>query len=354
MKYKKENLLTKIAQNSAFEVDKHESYTGEHSQKVTLYSANIANYFKTPLSDREKKIITVSASLHDIGKLDWPIEVINATKFTPQQREKYQFMHPIDGERRVRQLLGIKVAKFFLTPFWTEQPLLEYRDEICRNVRCHHERIDGTGYPDGLKGKEIPLASRIIAVADTFQAITSPRSYQRERTPGEAIEIIREERGKQLDEDAVDAMIRFYESESSKTSHDIGNQTLPMKAQRSNWIDEILKKSAEGANEQEIRDWLHENTIKSEEQREKMIAFAFNKPYKPDPTFERSNLTKGAVGVTPHADSWTVIVDKVKGKYHATDLVCIQIPPKKEEFWQIHNIKGKTYNLKRCKKTKKR
>ncbi len=82
--------------------------------------------------------------------------------------------------------------------------------ELTAMVRHHHERLDGTGYPDGLSGEEIPLGARIIAVADTFDAITSTRPYRPARTHEAAMEILEEEAGPRLDPAGVRALQAYY------------------------------------------------------------------------------------------------------------------------------------------------
>jgi HD-GYP domain-containing protein (c-di-GMP phosphodiesterase class II) len=83
---------------------------------------------------------------------------------------------------------------------------------LCREIALsHHERYDGSGYPHGLKGEEIPLSARIVAVADTYDALTSDRCYQPERPHAEAAEIITQERGAQFHPDVVDAFLRIQD-----------------------------------------------------------------------------------------------------------------------------------------------
>ena len=77
-------------------------------------------------------------------------------------------------------------------------------------VRHHHERLDGTGYPDGLEGDEIPLGARIIAVADTFDAVTSTRPYRPPMTHRRALEILEQEAGTRLDAGVVEAFCAYY------------------------------------------------------------------------------------------------------------------------------------------------
>ena len=120
-----------------------------------------------------------AAELHDIGKLAIPDQILE--KPGPLTPREWDFMHqhPIIGERIL-----------------TAAPALR---SVAKLVRASHERWDGTGYPDGLAGSEIPLGARIIAVCDAFEAITSDRVYQRARTPAEAISELRRGSGTQFD-----------------------------------------------------------------------------------------------------------------------------------------------------------
>ncbi len=88
--------------------------------------------------------------------------------------------------------------------------------DISTVVRHHHERYDGQGYPDGLKGEAIPLEARIIAIADTYDAITSDRSYRKGRTPREAVQELRRIAGTQLDPELVNVFIKIFEGQSSQ------------------------------------------------------------------------------------------------------------------------------------------
>lgn len=85
---------------------------------------------------------------------------------------------------------------------------LEFLEVAYQIASCHHERWDGKGYPEGLKGEEIPLPARIMAVADTFDALTSPRIYKKEWSAAAAIEYVVQQRGKQFDPGVVDAFMK--------------------------------------------------------------------------------------------------------------------------------------------------
>lgn len=167
-------------------------YTHGHSRRVTRHSYMIAKTMGLPkyLVDR----IRVAAAVHDVGKIYTPKEVLH--KPDRLNDEEYDVIkeHPVRGAEMVAIL---------------EDP------EIVAMVRHHHERLDGKGYPDGLSGERIPIGARIIAVADTFDAITSTRPYRNASRHIRAIDILKRESGTQLDEAAVHAFLRYYSGRSS-------------------------------------------------------------------------------------------------------------------------------------------
>ncbi|WP_020611227.1 HD-GYP domain-containing protein [Sediminispirochaeta bajacaliforniensis] len=151
-------------------------YTYEHSWRVAALCEQIAKEMNVP----QKWIDTlhIAAHLHDIGKVGIPDFILNKPgKLLPYEYELIK-AHSIIGYQIVHKI-----------------PILQ---EIALYIRHHHERWDGKGYPDGLAGKEIPLGARIIAVADTFDAITTHRPYRSPRSLGEAFTEIKAAAGSQL------------------------------------------------------------------------------------------------------------------------------------------------------------
>ena len=166
-------------------VDAKDSYTKGHSNRVAAYSKEIARRMGKD-EDFQKKIYYMGI-LHDIGKIGIPDAIIN--KNGRLTSEEFMVIRTHPG-------IGADVLKNI-----TDMPTLYY------GARWHHERFDGTGYPDGLRGKDIPLEARIIAVADAYDAMTSKRSY-RDSLPQEKVrsEII-SGRGTQFDPVIADVML---------------------------------------------------------------------------------------------------------------------------------------------------
>jgi len=158
-------------------VNSKDRYTYGHSEKVAHYAAVLAR--AAGLSPEEVKKIKVAAFLHDLGKVDIPEEILNKPGLLSAAERELCRDHPVTGAHIVRQIKSL--------------------EEIAPLIRHHHERYDGRGYPDGLAGGAIPLGARIIALADSFDAMTTNRPYRRARTRQEAIQETRKEAGRQFD-----------------------------------------------------------------------------------------------------------------------------------------------------------
>ncbi len=167
-------------------VDARDTYTAGHSRRVAASAAVIAR--ELGLSGHELDVVEQAALLHDIGKIGVPDAVL--LKEGPLTAAEWVVMrsHPEEGARIIERL--------------------GYLDEAVPGIRHHHERLDGRGYPDGLLGDEVPLAARIIHVADALDAMTTKRLYREERSFEEALEEIRRGRGTDFCELCVDAFER--------------------------------------------------------------------------------------------------------------------------------------------------
>ena len=175
----------------------HDLFTGRHVQHTKHYVKIIATklrdfgYYTDVLTDETIHLYETAAFLHDIGKIHIPEGVLNKIgKFT---EEDYKVMktQPVEGKRLLEQLPKIGDGRF---------------NQIAIDMAfTHHEKWDGTGYPRGLKGKEIPLSGRIMAAADVMDALISKRLYKEQFTINEAIKIFNESTEKQFDPCIVEA-----------------------------------------------------------------------------------------------------------------------------------------------------
>lgn len=175
----------------------HDLFTGRHVQHTKQYVKIIATklrdlgYYQDILTDEIIHLYETAAFLHDIGKIHIPEGVLNKIgKFT---EDDYKVMktHPVEGKRLLEQLPKIGDGRF---------------NQIAIDMAfCHHEKWDGTGYPRGLKGDEIPLSARIMTAADVMDALISKRLYKEPFTIDEAIDIFNESTEKQFEPCIVEA-----------------------------------------------------------------------------------------------------------------------------------------------------
>jgi len=193
--YEKEHRLflhTSIALAAA--IDARDPYTAGHTERVTHYSLSIAEELKghKEIKDFDKFIehLHIAALLHDIGKIGIRDNILNKKRGLTEKERKIILKHPEIGATIL-------------------QPIREL-GEIINAVKCHQEKYDGSGYPQGLKGTRIPLMARIISIADTFDAMTTDRPYRKRRNVIEAVEEISKCSGTQFDPDAADAFLRAY------------------------------------------------------------------------------------------------------------------------------------------------
>jgi putative nucleotidyltransferase with HDIG domain len=162
-------------------------YTRNHSRRVARYASMIAERLGLPAEEVDR--IRTAAAVHDVGKVRTPIEVLHKPGRLTDEEYMIIKAHPVDGARLVEALGDERLTAI---------------------VRHHHERLDGRGYPSGLRGDEIPIGARIIAVADTFDAVTSARPYRPASPHRKALDILTKEAGTQLDADAVRAFRACY------------------------------------------------------------------------------------------------------------------------------------------------
>lgn len=179
------NYFFTVAQSLVRALEAKDPYTQGHSERVAHLSRKVA--LEMGVSPDQADLIWCVAELHDIGKLVIHENILNKKEKLDPEEWKILQEHPASGEKIL-------------------EPVLD--EELLRVIRSHHERVDGKGYPDGLKGDEIDLPSQIVSVADAYDAMTSIRSYRKPLDPEAALNEIKRARGTQFRSDVVSAFLR--------------------------------------------------------------------------------------------------------------------------------------------------
>jgi len=167
-------------------LEARDAYTCGHSLRVRRYCLRLAEALG--LGPRQRWRISLAAKLHDIGKVAIPRTILNKPgPLTDEERRVVQ-RHPVIGERLLLPVIGSRA--------------------VLAAVRGHHERLDGSGYPDGLAGSDIPLEARILAIGDCFDALTSSRAYRAPLPRTDALGVLRQAAGSQFDPVLVETFAR--------------------------------------------------------------------------------------------------------------------------------------------------
>lgn len=182
-------LQTTVVMAAAIEAKDH--YTSGHTSRVTEYALEIARKIsqknKKPNDPKFFEDVRIASLLHDIGKIGVPEAILNKEGPLNEEERKVINGHPA---------IGVNIL----------QPIQEL-ETVILGVKYHHERFDGKGYPEGLKGGQIPIIAAIISVADAFDAMISDRPYRKGFPKEKAIDIIKQENGKQFDPQIVSAFL---------------------------------------------------------------------------------------------------------------------------------------------------
>jgi putative nucleotidyltransferase with HDIG domain len=178
-------------------IDPH--FTHDHVVRSVEHATKILAKLREggmQLNEADEEVLLAGILLHDIGKIFTPKEILY--KPGPLTDAEWEIMrrHPVDGAEILERIVGLK--------------------EMARNVRHHHERYDGTGYPDGLKGEEIPIGARIASVVDAFDAMISDRPYRKGMSVEKAIEELVRCRGTQFDPTVIDCVVALYRENKIK------------------------------------------------------------------------------------------------------------------------------------------
>jgi putative two-component system response regulator len=181
-----QELFLQGVQMLARALEAKDAYTRGHSIRVSQYA--VATASRMGFEGDSLDGIRLGGELHDIGKIGTREAVLHKAGSLTDEEFRQITEHPLLGER-------------MLSPLAHESP------DVLRIVRSHHERLDGRGFPDGLRGEKIPIEARIVAVADAFDAMTTRRPYRESRSPAEAMAELRRVAGSQLDPAAVEAFV---------------------------------------------------------------------------------------------------------------------------------------------------
>ncbi|MGF7186087.1 HD-GYP domain-containing protein (c-di-GMP phosphodiesterase class II) [Desulfitispora alkaliphila] len=185
----KEKLLLLHIEALVRTLEAKDEYTCGHSERVAEYAIKIAKHIN--LAEEEINNIRLAASLHDLGKIGIKDDILNKNGPLTQEEFNTIKLHPNIGAKILQPIAPVK-------------QLIPY-------IQHHHERYNGTGYPDGLSGDEIPLGAKIIAIADTYDAMTSDRPYRKALSEEVALKEIEKNSGTQFDPKLVEAWLELQD-----------------------------------------------------------------------------------------------------------------------------------------------
>jgi HD-GYP domain-containing protein (c-di-GMP phosphodiesterase class II) len=191
--------LKSILKALAASIDARDPFTSGHSEKVTEYALGICQEMNIPADYSE--IVGVAASLHDYGKIGISDDLLKKEGSLTEDEYEVIKTHSVKTRKILEQV-------DFQGPY----------SQIPAIAEAHHEKLDGSGYPRGLKGHDIPIGSRIIAVADFFEAITAKRLYREPIPVPEAIEMLRRESDIHFSREIVEAFINYYSTKNNLTA----------------------------------------------------------------------------------------------------------------------------------------
>ncbi|NOR15207.1 MAG: response regulator, partial [Candidatus Aminicenantes bacterium] len=189
------SLYLSTVKSLASAIDAKDEYTRHHSTRVTEYSLKIAR--SMGFSESELEDLELAGLLHDVGKIAVPESILNKPGRLTDEEFASIKEHPVRGENILK-------------------PVIELKD-ISKVVRAHHEKYDGNGYPDGLKGREIPLGARIMSIADAYDSITSERPYRKASSHRRAVKEIISCSGTQFDPEVVEHFLEVSSTFAEET-----------------------------------------------------------------------------------------------------------------------------------------
>src|SRR5688572_3528462 len=193
-----EKLFFDVMKAIASLIDAKDGYTHKHSERVAAFGVRLAKHLGFDSDSRA--VVELSGLLHDVGKIGVPDAILNKPGKLTDEEFTQMRLHPVHGARILSQIQSERVVN------------------ILPGVKYHHERWDGKGYPEGLKGEEIPLLGRVLGVADFLDALTSDRSYRKGLPLEEALNMVKDLEGQAFDPVVVKAAVEL---------HDRGELALP-------------------------------------------------------------------------------------------------------------------------------
>jgi HD-GYP domain-containing protein (c-di-GMP phosphodiesterase class II) len=186
-----ERLFLDVMKAIASIIDAKDGYTHKHSERVAAFGVRLARHLGFDADGRA--IVELSGLLHDVGKIGVPDAILNKPGKLTDAEFKEIRLHPLHGARILSNIQSDKVTN------------------LLPGVKYHHERWDGKGYPEGLKGEEIPLLGRVLGVADFLDAVTSDRTYRKGSTLEEALQMVKDLAGQAFDPAIVNAAVELHE-----------------------------------------------------------------------------------------------------------------------------------------------
>jgi putative nucleotidyltransferase with HDIG domain len=185
-----ERLLLDTVRAIAATIDAKDGYTHRHSERVALLASRIAA--EMGLSADKQEVAELSALLHDVGKIAVPDSILNKPGRLTQEEFAEMRKHPVHGAQILANIQSPLVAA------------------VLPGVRYHHEKWDGSGYPEGLRGDAIPLLGRLLGVADFLDALTSVRTYHAAKSIDEVVQLIADNAGVHFDPEIAEAVVRLH------------------------------------------------------------------------------------------------------------------------------------------------
>jgi HD-GYP domain-containing protein (c-di-GMP phosphodiesterase class II) len=186
-----EKLFLDVMKAIAAIIDAKDGYTHRHSERVAAFAVRLAQQLGWSAEDQH--VLELSALLHDVGKIGVPDAILNKPGELTDEEFSEMRRHPGHGAAILANIQSAKVTR------------------LLPGVKYHHERWDGEGYPEGLKGDDIPIFGRVMAVADVLDALTSQRTYRTALPLDEVVTVIQEQSGRAFDPSVVEAAVKLHE-----------------------------------------------------------------------------------------------------------------------------------------------